>query len=138
MNSLQDSNPIKLSKTSNFPTSGGCYVLIERNKNLYVGIAKNIRRRMRNHISGRPEQSAFALKLARKAASRKPTYKKKGGIKELMKDSIFSTAMKQTTSRVKGMSARFVVIDDDVALRYLFEFYAAVTLKAPYNDFNTH
>jgi hypothetical protein len=119
------------------PDEGGCYAMIEYEKYLYVGIAKNIRQRMRNHTSGRAEQSAFAFKLAREATGRARTYTKAGSKKELMKDPVFISAMKLATERVKSVTCQFVLIEDP-SLRYLFEFFAAVSLDAPYNDFNTH
>jgi hypothetical protein len=54
-----------------------------------------------------------------------------------MKDPVFISAMKLATECVKNMTARVVLIDDP-SLRYLFEFFAGVSLDAPYNDFNTH
>jgi GIY-YIG catalytic domain len=127
-----------LSDLTQFPQLGGCYVLMENDIRLYVGIAKNLRQRMRNHVSGRAEQSAFAFKLAREVTGHQPTYRKTGSRKDLVKNNAeFSNAMRNTTERVRKMSAQFVVIED-AALRYLFEFFAAHSLNTRYNDFNTH
>ena len=135
---LKVAQELPLSDPSKFPRLGGCYVIIEDGRYLYVGMFKNLRQRMRNHTSGRAEQSVFALKLAREVTGRPRTYKKAGSSKDLMEnDREFSTAMGKTTERVQKMSARFVVIEDP-ALRYLFEFYAARTLDTPYNDFNSY
>jgi hypothetical protein len=49
----------------------------------------------------------------------------------------FIEAMRQTTERVRRMSAQLVTIKDP-SLLYLFEFYAAKRLDTPHNDFNTH
>jgi hypothetical protein len=134
---LEAANKIKVGECKLFPEAGGCYAMIEDGKYQYVGIAKNIRQRMRNHTSGRAEQSAFAFKLAREATGRARTYTKAGSKKELMKDPIFVSAMKLATERVKQMNSQFVLIEDP-SQRYLFEFFAAINLDAPYNDFNTH
>jgi hypothetical protein len=92
---------------------------------------------MRNHTSGRGEQSVFAFKLARDLANKKNRYTVAESRKALMKDAEFSAAMRLTTLRVKQMGAKYVQIDDPI-LRYLFEVYATLSLEAPYNDFNTH
>jgi hypothetical protein len=134
---LESAPAVKVGDKRLFPKSGGCYALIEEEKYQYVGIAKNINQRIGNHTSGRAEQSAFAFKLARKATGRPVTYTKEGSKKELMKDPMFISSMKLATERVKNMTARFVLIEDP-SQRYLFEFFAAVSLNAPYNDFNTH
>jgi predicted GIY-YIG superfamily endonuclease len=134
---LEAAKTFKVGENRLFPTAGGCYAMIERQKYQYVGIAKNIRQRMRNHTSGRAEQSAFAFKLARETTGKVKTYTKVGSKKELMKDSVFIDAMKLATERVKSMDTKFVLIEDP-SQRYLFEFFAAMSLDAPYNDFNTH
>ena len=134
---LEAATEIRVSENRLFPEAGGCYARMEHDKYQYVGIAKNIRQRMRNHTSGRAEQSAFAFKLAREATGRSRTYTRAGSKKELMKDAVFISAMKFATERAKNMTSRFVLIEDP-SQRYLFEFFAAVSLDAPYNDFNTH
>ncbi|MBY0533101.1 MAG: GIY-YIG nuclease family protein [Xanthobacteraceae bacterium] len=128
---------MNLRELKQFPEASGCYALTEDSKYLYVGIARNFRQRMRNHTSGRAEQSAFAFKLARELTGRKTEYTKAGSRKALMQDPIFVEAMKSTTSRVRSMRAQIVQIEDP-SQRYLFEFFAALSLEAPYNDFNTH
>ena len=134
---LEAAKKFKVGENKLFPKAGGCYAMIERKKYPYVGIAKNIHQRMRNHTSGRAEQSAFAFKLAREATGRVKTYTKAGSKRELMKDPVFIGAMKSATERVKNMDSQFVLIEDP-SQRYLFEFFAAVSLDAPYNDFNTN
>lgn len=126
-----------LSQTQSFPDRGGCYVIEENGVFLYVGISKSIRQRMRNHTSGRPEQSAFAFKLARQEAGRKTDYTKTNSMKTLSVDPEFLDAFARITTRVRAMTARFILIDDANS-RYLFEHYAATRLNTPYNDFNTH
>jgi hypothetical protein len=129
--------PLSLLEMSKFPTNGGCYALIDEDEYLYVGISKNLKQRMRNHTSGRPEQSAFAYKLACELTGLKSDYTKTGSKKILMQNPEFAEAMKSTTERVRNMSAKCVTIEDP-SQRYLFEFFAAVSLDARYNDFNTH
>jgi len=130
-------SPRSLRELKEFPKHGGCYALIENEKYLYVGIAKNLKQRMQNHTSGRAEQSAFAFKLAREITGKKTDYTKNGSRKALMSDPIFVAAMDDTTNRVRQMTAKYVQIDDP-AQRYLFEFFATTSLAAPYNDFETH
>jgi hypothetical protein len=130
-------DPLRLSEVVKFPIRGGCYALVEKDKYLYVGISKNLRQRMRNHTSGRPEQSVFAYKVACEITGRKSDYTKAGSKKVLIQIPEFAEAMKSTTQRVRQMDAKCIVIED-ASQRYLFEFFAALSLDAPYNDFNTH
>jgi predicted GIY-YIG superfamily endonuclease len=128
---------LSLENVSRFPAVGACYALIEDSNCLYDGISKNLKQRMRNHTSGRGEQSVFAFKLARELANKRTRYIVAESRKALMKNEEFSAAMILATLRVKKMGAKFVQIEDPV-LRYLFELYATLSLEAPYNDFRTH
>ncbi len=134
---LKSAEPIKLTEIRKFSTAGGCYVLLEKGNHQYVGITKNLKRRMKDHTCGRPEKSAFALKLARLSTKKRANYKASGSPKKLMKDPIFVAAMQKTTQRVRKMKAKCVTISDP-NVRYLFEFFAAVSLRSPHNDFNLH
>lgn len=134
---LKSEPPIRITDFTSFPSTGGCYVLVEKKKYLYVGIARNLKRRMKNHTCGRPEQSSLVLRLARKLAQKEATYRPGSSPRSLMKNRIFKSAMKKTTERVRKMTVKYVEIDDG-AMRYLFEFFAAISLRSPYNDFNTN
>jgi hypothetical protein len=134
---LMSSAKLPLSEGLGFPTTPGCYAILETDTYLYVGIGKNLRRRIKNHIAGRASQSAFAFRLARIEINAPVTYRREGGRLDLMTRPNFIEAMRQTTERVRRMSAQLVTIKDP-SLLYLFEFYAAKRLDTPHNDFNTH
>lgn len=134
---LVNSTKLPLSEVNNLPSAPGCYALSEDDNYLYVGIGKNVRRRIKNHLSGRAEQSAFAFKLARIKFGAPVTYRKDGGRADLMSRPEFIQEVKQTIERVRNMSVQVVTIED-LSLLYLFEFFAAKSLNTPYNDFNTH
>ena len=121
---------------TNFPMKPGVYALFEKGEPAYVGRAKNIRQRIGNHIGGRPEQSSFAFKLARQLTGQRATYRPEGSRRALMTDEIFKTAFSECVVRIKALSGRYVVIEDDI-LQHLFEVYAALALKTPHNEFKT-
>lgn len=121
-----------------FPREPGVYVIYEADKPLYTGRSKNIWQRIGNHIGGRPEQSAFAFRLARNTTDNLvATYRPEGSRKNLMTTPAFRAAFDVESSRVQAMQARFVVIPN-LLIQHLFEVYTATALKTPYNDFGTH
>ncbi|AZO38144.1 hypothetical protein EOA27_19085 [Mesorhizobium sp. M2A.F.Ca.ET.037.01.1.1] len=124
------------SPRAGFPKRPGVYALYEDTTPIYVGRAKNIWQRIGNHIGGRPEQSSFAFKIAREKTGRLATYKPEGSRKALMLDEIFRTAFTDCMTRIRALKGRYVVIEDDI-LQHLFEVYAALALKTPYNEFRT-
>lgn len=133
---LRDCPSTPLSPRTGIPKAPGVYALFENDEAVYVGRSKNLRQRIGNHTSGRPEQSSFAFKLAREETGRVATYKVKGSRKQLMADPAFSISFQACVSRIRGFKARFVVIENDI-LQHLFEVYAALALNTHYNDFKT-
>jgi hypothetical protein len=55
----------------------------------------------------------------------------------LMQDPEFSAAFDRAKARIRDMDIRFVSEPDSLR-QSLLEIYAAVTLKTPFNDFDTH
>lgn len=134
---LESQTPLALSGLGAVPPKPGVYLISEGDSPLYVGRTRNLRQRFRNHTSGRPEQSAFAFRLARKDSGHlKATYKPVGSRKHLMQDPSFRSAFEQNIKRIKAMNARFVVIDCPL-MQHIFEAYAAVSLRTPHNEFTT-
>jgi predicted GIY-YIG superfamily endonuclease len=134
---LLRASPHALTNKSTLPNKPGVYVIAEGENHLYTGRSKNLRQRMKNHASGRAEQSAFAFRLARQLSGKtRATYKKEGSRKELMKDQNFIDVMAKCTTRVKNMSVLHVEIEDDVT-QHMFEVYCALALKTQYNEFKT-
>jgi hypothetical protein len=119
------------------PGKPGVYVISEGGSDLYVGRTKNLKQRFRNHTSGRPEQSSFAFRLARKDSGNiKATYKHIGSRKNLMGDVRFKKSFDQNVTRVRGMTARYVLINCPL-MQHMFEVYAAISLRTPFNEFAT-
>lgn len=121
------------------PTSG-IYLFSEGPKHLYVGRSRDIRGRLGRHC--RPgathRMAAFAFRLAREATGRtKATYTKEGSRTALMDDPVFRAAFEAAKARIREMDVRFVA-EDDPLRQTVLEVYAAVALRTPYNDFDTH
>lgn len=118
----------------------GVYLFSEGRKHLYVGRSNRIRGRIGRHCSEGSawRGAAFAFRLAREATGNvKATYKTEGSRPHLMADPTFSAALRKAKARIRRMKLRFVE-ERDPCRQGLLEIYAAVALKAPYNDFNTH
>jgi hypothetical protein len=116
------------------------YLFSENDAPLYVGRSNRFDQRLGNHCrrSSQPNQSSFAFRLAREAASRiTPEYKGDGTRRALMEDPIFAQGFTQAKVRLNKMEIRFVEQNDQVQ-QALLEIYCAVALGTPYNDFSTH
>ena len=118
----------------------GIYLFTEAGKHLYVGRTNNIRRRLQQHCRpGSTHNSApFAFRLAREARNvLKATYKTEGSRAHLVQDVAFAAAFTDSKARLCAMQIR--VVEESNPLRQaLLEMYVAVSLDAPYNDFDNH
>ena len=82
--------------------------------------------------------AAFAFRLAREATGNPvATYKKEGSRGDLMENPEFRFAFDEAKKRIRMMDLRFVEENDPIR-QALLEIYVAVSLKTPYNDFDTH
>jgi hypothetical protein len=116
----------------------GVYVLFEDGKPIYVGRSDRLKDRLLEHSrqSSTHNSAPFAFKLAKEKAVRR-------GIdisrvrNELEKNPTFTDLFAEAKKRVSLMKIRTVQIDSPV-MQTLFEVYAALALKTPYNDFDTH
>ena len=116
----------------------GIYVFYERNQPAYVGITKNVRNRIGNHISGSGAKSAFAFRRAKEALGLgKATYKVEGSRKALIKEDRFREALLKHKNDVRLMEFRALKVDDPLVL-YLLELYVALKLDLPVTEFQTH
>ena len=118
------------------PKRPGVYALFDDRGAVYVGRSKNLHRRVGNHTAGRPLQSSFAFKLAREQTGLATNYKTDRSKAYLSQDAAFMAAFRSRVEWIKQLSARYVIIEDDVE-QHLFEVYAALALKTPYNEFKT-
>ncbi len=126
------------------PTQPGIYVLYEDDTPMYAGRSDHLKDRLLNH--GRPssgsESASFAFILAKedfektelKAAALKGQPRSR---KELQNAPEFEPLFDAAKERVKKMSIRAVGIQDPIE-QTIFEVYAHLQLRTPYNDFNTH
>jgi hypothetical protein len=112
----------------------GAYAFFDEDKPIYVGRTskRGLGPRMQNHVSAQHNQGVLAFKRARASFVGKTTTRA-----ALTRDEVFKQLFRQEIVWVKNLRCRFVEIEDD-NMQYVFEFYAAVRLDTPYNDFGTH
>lgn len=128
----QPAQPSAISK------KGGVYLFSDGMTHLYVGRAKNLRRRVRGHSTPSSKDAPFAFRLAReKTNRRRATYRTEGSRRELLRDPEFVAAFADAKGRVRKMSVRFVV-EEDAINQALLEIYVTLALSTPHNDFETH
>ncbi|KAB2882539.1 MAG: hypothetical protein F9K38_07680 [Pseudorhodoplanes sp.] len=130
---LQRCAPVPIAELKSFPSSGGVYVISKGSQNLYAGLAKNLKRRLRQHINGKQIQSAFTLKLA--AHDFRKTIEKVPSKSKLRSHKAFKKLYADTASRIRLMNARYVEVEN-AKLRIVLEVFAGVTFNTRWNDFN--
>ena len=135
--------------------TAGVYVFYERDKAMYVGRSDDLLKRIRTH--GNPgsgkSKAAFASNIAK--AKIMQTYKdtspcpnksdkqwRKSLDWELGKPESkflvsFGTEFKKAKKEVLNMSFKVVEIEDSID-QAIFEIYASMKLKTPYNNFDNH
>jgi predicted GIY-YIG superfamily endonuclease len=113
--------------------SPGCYVLIDSDDPIYVGISKNVIRRLRQHVRG---TTHFDASLAYKiAATRKPHTMTR---KEAMSKHRFHLEFEKARSELSDLHVAFIPIANLLEL-HLFEAYCAMELDtSKWNTFETH
>jgi hypothetical protein len=111
----------------------GCYVLIENDKPLYVGISRGIIGRLFQHLTS---NNHFSGSLAYYIAKQQSD---PGGTREQnMTDAAFRALFEDSQRRLENCSIATVEIDNPVEL-HLFEVYAAMELgTGEFNTFRTH
>lgn len=117
----------------------GIYVLYENDKPLYVGRSNRLKARLREHYqeSSTHTSATFAFNLAKEEMELSQGIPVRITRKELEQDPVFDTTFSKARKRVSKMKIRVVQVDNQVT-QALFEIYAALALKAPYNKFSTH
>ena len=123
-----------------WPNAPGVYAMFEHGECVYVGRAKNVRSRMKNHsaASAGHNKASFAFRLAREAVGAPPpTYRTIGSRRARAEDPEFRAVFANQRSRVGNMQAAFIELPNDEA-QAVFELYAALCLDAKYFDFATH
>jgi hypothetical protein len=110
----------------------GCYVLIEEKNPIYVGISREVFRRLRYHIKGKQDNTAT---LAYSIACQR--FPLDGTRKQKMNNKEFLAHFQKARSRIEKMQFAFVEIKNDFEL-YVFEAYVALELDTRFNSFRTH
>jgi hypothetical protein len=110
-----------------------CYVFIENEIPIYVGISRKVIGRILQHIN-MPNHNAASL--AYRMAREK--YPHKMSRTDSMKDPKFLEQFSFAQTRLRKMKVAYVEIENDLEL-YLFEVFASVSLKtSKWNTFRTH
>jgi len=111
----------------------GCYVLIEKEVPIYVGISRGVVQRLIQHVKGRTHYDAtFAYRIA--------SENKAHGLQReaAMKNPAFKSEFNRAKEYLKSLNVAFIEIQNDLEL-YLFEVYCAMGLKTvKWNTFRTH
>jgi hypothetical protein len=111
----------------------GCYVLIENNKPIYVGISRGVLGRLRQHFTGKTHFDASLVYAI--AQRRLPT---KGKRSDVMKNLLFQKAFASAQTYLRSVHVSFVEIANPLEL-YVFEAFAAIELGThEWNTFRTH
>jgi len=112
----------------------GVYAFFEVDRPIYVGrtMKRGFGPRMQNHVTLAHNQGVLAFKRAKEKYG--PTELKR---QELEREPRFRIVFRNEIDWVRQLECKFTEIEDE-KMQYVFEFYAAVRLQAPYNDFNTH
>ena len=110
----------------------GVYVLYEDGNPIYVGRSNRMRERINEHGADSSDRhsATFAFRLLREALG-----EPEGRAQEI--ESAHKEEYRQQRKRVQRMTFRAVEITDQVE-QTIFEIYAILEMKTPYNDFETH
>ena len=140
LESLLSSDSFTLSSLPDWLPKAGIYLFTDGEKHLYVGRSNSMRNRLHQHCrpSSLHNSAPFAFRLAREARNMlKATYKTEGSRAHLLQDPEFTAAFTAAKARLRTMRIR--AVEERNPLRQaLLEIYSAVSLEAPYNDFNNH
>lgn len=113
----------------------GSYVLIENGKPIYVGISRQVFRRIWLHCRG---ETHYNANLVYRIASKKKPSDVKTSRDKRMRDEEFLAVFNEVRSHIQQCSFAYVPIDNDLTL-YLFEAYCAMELDTcEWNTFRTH
>lgn len=129
--------PLQLISSTEFPGKPAIYTFYMEAEPVHVGRTRNLRQRLRGHVTSSHYSASFAFKRARGATGRKATYKKGEGRGDLLKEEVFAAAFDRALSEVRGMSVRYLVVENAID-QYLLELYAALELGTSLSEFDTH
>ncbi|MDX9859227.1 MAG: hypothetical protein RBT76_15695 [candidate division Zixibacteria bacterium] len=121
---------VHLKRSTDFP---GCYVFIDGETPIYVGISRGVIKRLVQHLN---LDSHYSANLVYRMASEDYPHEMRRD--QAMKDEQFKTVFFSAQERLRQMKVAFVEINNDLEL-YLFEVYASMKLDTDiWNTFRTH
>lgn len=120
----------KVNKNTDFPR---CYVFIDGNKPVYVGISRGLVKRLVQHLNFESHNTAS---LVYKMATEDYPHEMKRD--QAMRDEQFREVFLEAQEQLRNMYVAYVEIGNDLEL-YLFEVYASMKLDTDtWNTFRTH
>jgi len=119
-----------LSRSRDFP---GCYVFLDGDRPIYVGISRGVIKRLVQHLN---TDSHYSASLVYRMASGDYPHEMKRD--QAMKDEKFKAKFLSAQERLRRMKVAFIEINNDLEL-YLFEVFASMKLDTgTWNTFRTH
>ena len=111
----------------------GCYVFLDGQRPIYVGISRKVFSRLRQHVLGKSQHDASLVYMM---ARRRVLIK--GTRKEAMDTDEFKRAFAEAQEYLRSLNCGFLAISNPLEL-YLFEAFAAMELDTgEWNTFVTH
>ena len=111
----------------------GCYVLMEGERPIYVGISKSVLQRLRQHVRG---TTHFDASLAYRIAARNMPHNNTRS--RAMEEEEFKEQFDSAKTYLRGLNVAFVKINNPLLL-YIFEPYCAMKFDtSDWNTFETH
>ncbi|SRR6266550_5663860 len=132
--------PVNVSSLPKVMPTAGVYLFSEGRRHMYVGRSKELRGRIQRHSrpGAKENMATFAFLLARRSTRLlRASYRAEGSRSHLLQNPVFRAAFAKAKIRIRKMDVRFVGEGRPVQ-QALLEICAAVALKTPYNDFETH
>lgn len=129
--------PVRIKKLPSSVPKSGVYLLSDGRTHLYVGKSRDLRARLRAHVSGDPifPKATLATYLARDDPKRiVQSWQADLPKRTLIADCHYQDAFERAKKRVGNLMLRYVEEKDPVR-RTLLEIYVWMGLDTEYNDF---
>lgn len=118
-----------LDRPEKVPEDSGCYVVMKNGTVFYVGIAKNLKRRLKQHLLADPSGANLAVRMAAKILDEK--------ISKVKKNSCFDAAFSQAKENLRTSTVAWIRIKNPLEM-YIFEPYCAMAFNTEeFNYFDT-
>lgn len=115
----------------------GCYVLLDNNQPIYVGISRNIVGRLKQHVCGKTHfDASLAFRIAIKKHADQTIAKLSRA--NAMLDPLFGISFAEAQAYLRTLDVAYIEIKNPLEL-YIFEPYCAIELDThQWNSFETH